>query len=209
MIKNFIHILTRVNHVLSVIVIVFGAYILLIPVIPEIGFAISYAKSGGNKTIDVPAIEKFKRLDIDSEGGVASASTDLVADDLNNKLVIPKIFIDGNIYEGDKEALLKGIWRRPNSSTPDAGGNTVIVAHRFLYTSGPNTFYHLDKLEVGDKFSILWKNKVYNYEVFDVSIVDPSQIEIEENTINPIITLYTCTPLYTAEKRLVVKANLV
>ncbi len=64
-----------------------------------------------------------------------------------NRLVIPKISVDGEINTGGKESLDKGLWLRPDTSNPSLGGNTVIVAHRFLYSSGPITFYHLDKMK--------------------------------------------------------------
>lgn len=146
------------------------------------------------------------------EGENPPSETDIVK--LNslgqvNKLVVPSIGVDGVIYEGATVSTLNnGIWRRPNTSTPDKGGNTVLSAHRFLYETGPITFYHLDKVKMGDKIYVLWNNKRYEYQVFNISEVLPTQIEVEANTKDPIITLYTCTPLWTAEKRLVVKAKL-
>ncbi len=128
----------------------------------------------------------------------------------NNTLVIPGIQIDHSVTEGaDISALsVDGVWRRPNTSTPDQGGNTVMVAHRFSY-SEPATFYHLDKVDVGERFAVWWEQEEYVYEVFDVSVVPPTAIEIESQTDEPIVTLYTCTPVWTAAERLVVKARLV
>jgi sortase A len=127
----------------------------------------------------------------------------------DNRLVIPKIGVDGEIFPGAKDSLEKGLWLRPNTSTPREGGNTVIVAHRFLYSTGPITFYHLDKLNIGDKFSVYWEEEEYVYEIFDVFEVDPTDVYIEDQDEENIVTLYTCTPLYTADKRLVVRARLV
>jgi sortase A len=127
-----------------------------------------------------------------------------------NTIVIPKIGVDGRVHEGKSLATLnKGVWRRPRSSTPDKGGNTVFVAHRFLYTSGPNTFYHLDKLTQGDRFVIFWEKKRYVYEVTETRIVLPEELDIEAPTREPVLTLYTCTPLFTADKRLVVRAKVI
>lgn len=125
-----------------------------------------------------------------------------------NVLLIPQIGVDGLVYEGtDPTVLNYGIWRRPNTSTPDKGGNTVFVAHRYLYTTGINTFYHLPKMEVGDEFVVFWEGQQYIYEVFTTETVLPTQTEIEENTQEPIVTLYTCTPLWSSEYRFVVKAR--
>jgi sortase A len=129
---------------------------------------------------------------------------------MRNVLLIPKIGVDGLVYESEDPVVLNyGIWRRPQTSTPDRGGNTVFVAHRYLYTTGINTFYHLPKMEVGDQFFVYWQQKQYTYEVFTVDTVLPTEIEIEENTEEPIVTLYTCTPLWTSEYRLVVRARLI
>jgi sortase A len=127
-----------------------------------------------------------------------------------NTLVVPDIQVDTPIIEGQDISALSvdGVWRRPHTSTPDRGSNTVIVAHRFSY-SDPATFYHLDKVEQGHKFALYWNQQEYVYEVFDISVVNPDQIEIEAPTDEPIVTLYTCTPVWTAAQRLVVKARLV
>jgi LPXTG-site transpeptidase (sortase) family protein len=124
----------------------------------------------------------------------------------DNTLVIPKIGVDAKIIESfDESALNIGIWRKPESSTPPSGGNTVLTAHRFQYLSGPNTFYSLDKMEVGDKFFVYWDHKEYDYEVISTKIVSPTEVVIEDNTKEEIITLYTCT--YNAETRVVVVAK--
>ncbi len=83
-----------------------------------------------------------------------------------------------------------------------------MVAHRFSY-SDPATFYHLDKVKIGERFAVWWEQEEYIYEVFDISIVPPTSIEIEGPTDEAIVTLYTCTPVWTASDRLVIKARLV
>lgn len=125
-----------------------------------------------------------------------------------NVLVIPKIGVNATILEGSSAVVLnKGIWRRPRSGTPEKGGNTVLTGHRYLYTDGPNTFYFLDRLVVGDRFLIFWQGQEYDYEVEDVRVVPPERVEIERNTKEDIVTLYTCTPLWTSKNRLVVRAK--
>lgn len=126
-----------------------------------------------------------------------------------NTVVIPGIQVDEAIIEGDVPGTVDlGVWRRPQTSTPDKGSNTVIVAHRFAYDSGA-TFYHLDKIKVGDKFAVWWEGEEYVYEVFEQKVVPATAIEIEGPTAEPIVTLYTCTPVWTAVDRLVVIARLV
>jgi LPXTG-site transpeptidase (sortase) family protein len=178
--ESIVKLLNNVNTGLTFLLIVIGAYIFIFPMTPEIVFAL-------NKNQELPEI---------------------VID--QNYLRIEKILVNGQIFNGEsKEELNKGFWKLPNSSTPDKGGNTVIVAHRFLYTSGPNTFYHLDKLKINDEIEINWNQRLYKYKVREIREVNPTNIKIEENTDRSILTLYTCTPLWTAEKRLVVIADLI
>ncbi|MFS8130826.1 MAG: sortase [Candidatus Dojkabacteria bacterium] len=126
-----------------------------------------------------------------------------------NTLVIPQIYVNAKINEGQEEStLMQGMWRRPNTSTPDKGGNTVITSHRYLHTVGSNTFFNLDKVEVNNIVLVYWQGKEYVYKVYEITDVNPTQVDIEYNTKDPILTLYTCDPLWTSEKRLVVKARL-
>lgn len=127
-----------------------------------------------------------------------------------NVLVIPSIGVDDLIFvSNDPNVLEKGIWHRPNTSTPDQGGNTVLVAHRFFYNAGQALFYHLPKMTVGEEFVVYWNRKAYVYRVFETAEVEAEEVEIEGPSDEPILTLYTCTPLWTSERRFVVKAILV
>lgn len=125
-----------------------------------------------------------------------------------NTLVIPKIGVNTAIVEGKTEdALNRGIWHRPKGSTPDKGGNTVLAGHRYQYVSGPHTLFSLDKVAIGDRIMLYWEGKEYIYEVFETTVVKPTALEIEHNTKEAIVTIYTCTPIYTTLNRLVVKAK--
>jgi sortase A len=78
-----------------------------------------------------------------------------------------------------------------------------------MYTSGPNTFYHLDKLKIGDQIIVRWREKDYLYIVRETKIVDPSEISILNPTEKPTLTLFTCHPIYTTKSRLVVVGDLI
>ena len=126
-----------------------------------------------------------------------------------NHVVIKKIGVDTNILEGLNESVLnRGVWRLPYTSTPDKGGNTVLTAHRYLEKVGPRTFYHLDKIEVGDKITVMWEGVEYQYDVISTQVVPSTAVEVEKPTLEPILTLYTCTPLWTSKDRIVVRAKL-
>lgn len=129
-----------------------------------------------------------------------------------NRLIITKIGVNAPIVEAKNEqvGLNLGAWRLPESSTPDQGGNTVITGHRFKYLPPNNlTFYLLDKLRVGDIFSVIWQGKDYYYRVKELKVVLSTDLSVLDPSDQPIITLFTCTPIYSTKNRLVVIGELI
>lgn len=125
----------------------------------------------------------------------------------DNRVVIPELLLNQPILEGRSVYTVdKGVWRPPYSSTPDKGGNTILIGHRFTYSS-PAVFYHLDLLRPADRFTIFWQGQKYVYQVRETRIVNPTDTSVEAPTEEPVITLYTCTPLWTAKQRLVIRAE--
>ena len=187
------------NNILTVVVILLGLYITVLPFLPQIELLKDQI---GDNTSGV----RYNGL-LAQESNVDP--TVLAKPPEDNRVVLPSITLDESIVVGDDpNNVHRGVWHRPRTSTPDKGGNTVLVGHRFSYSS-PATFYHLDKIDIGDNFAIWWEGKEYVYEVFQTEVVGPTAIEIEANTEAPIATLYTCTPVWTAENRLVIKAHLI
>ncbi|MBU0707077.1 sortase [Patescibacteria group bacterium] len=127
-----------------------------------------------------------------------------------NTLVIPKIGVEMPIVEGeDESALDDGAWRIPHTSEPDLGGNTVVSGHRFKFLPpSSETFYLLDKMEIGDQFTIYWEKIRYDYEIFETKVVEPTAVEIQDNTEDSRVTIFTCTPLFSTAQRLVVIGTL-
>jgi LPXTG-site transpeptidase (sortase) family protein len=66
----------------------------------------------------------------------------------------------------------------------------------------------LDKLEVGDTVSVLWNGKVYAYVVDASKVVPPTEVSVLNPSKTKILTLFTCTPVFTTKERLVVTARL-
>jgi len=129
----------------------------------------------------------------------------------DNRLVIPKIGVNAKIVEGSNENVMyRGVWHIPNTSSPDKGGNTVISGHRFQYRPPNNTtFYLLDKLGKGDYLIVYWQGKEYDYKVTKTMVVGPKESSLLENTTKPILSLFTCTPLFTTKQRLFVIGELI
>ena len=175
--------LRRINNGLSIIAVLLSLYLLLAPLLPKATY----------KLKDDPPLVK----------------QDSVPDSKipkENTLVIPAMKLQETIYESeDTSALNKGVWHRPKSSIPPNGGNTVLTGHRFTY-GGPAVLYHLDMVKVGDDITVYWNRKKYSYQVRDVSVVPPDDKNGEVQAAEPILTIYTCTPLFTAQNRLVIQA---
>ncbi|MFA6525720.1 MAG: class E sortase [Patescibacteria group bacterium] len=179
-----------------------GVIILAYPFIPSVRFLLFPPK------INPQVIDDSKEL---ISGLPLSADKQASEDYSGNRLIIPKIGVNAKVVEGENDqALLRGAWRMPQTSTPDKGGNTVITGHRFRFRPPNNTtFYLLDKLEKGDKIAVVWEGKEYFYRVIETKVVTPDQVEVINATNDPILTLFTCTPLFTSQKRLVVISELI
>ena len=112
----------------------------------------------------------------------------------------------------EDEDLENGLGLHTDMYFPDEKGNVVISGHRWKNGSNPyyRIFENLDKLNVGDKIKIFYNNKLYEYEVFESSIVDDSKEGSEvilKEIDDYILTIYTCTPKYTSDKRLYFRAK--
>lgn len=129
-----------------------------------------------------------------------------------NRIVIPKLGV--NIpYDTGAAALDQGAeWRAPDSGNPSEGGNFVIAAHRFsiqptpLSTVQKSPFYHIEKLQQGDKIVVDYEGTRYGYEVTKQYIVKPTQTEIEDRTELAKLTLYSCELEGAGGDRIVVEA---
>jgi len=129
----------------------------------------------------------------------------------DNRVIIPAIKVDMPIVIGDngERALLKGAWLIPGTSTFDKGGNSVLSCHRYLYTKGPRTCFNLDKLKEGDAIIVQWNGKQYHYKIRMGKVVSPKEVSILNNTRESILTIFTCTPVFTSKNRLYFIADLV
>lgn len=155
---------------------------------------------------------KYQADQIIANLGISSNRANVIATN-GNILYINKIGFNAEVGEAEKseidKPLLNGPIRIKSSSTPDKGGNTVIVAHRAYYLSGPTTFYNLPKVQKDDEIELTWNKKVYKYNVSEIFETTANDTSIEESTGKPTLTLYTCTPLIDFSKRFVVRAILI
>ncbi len=187
--------LRRVNDGLSVLVLLSAVYIFMLPVVPQVSWWAHHS---------APVISRATRHEIATIPEVAPVIPK------DNRLVIPAIGLDEHLYQGQSVYTVnKGVWIRPNASTPDKGSNTVLVGHRFTYTSPRGVFYYLDKIQPGDTLTVYWYGHAYVYQALSFRVVTPYDTTVEAPTADSRLTLYTCTPLWSLKDRLVLTAKLV
>ena len=89
----------------------------------------------------------------------------------------------------------KGAGHMEGTSLPVGGIGThaVISAHSGMASA--KLFTDLDKLELGDMFFITVCNQKLAYEVDNIAVVEPTDIDlIRIDTQQDYVTLLTCTP---------------
>jgi sortase A len=174
---------------------------------PPGGEFISYQKDPGGSMDNSEDTNNAKRTMENIKGKSEVELADL--EKKETRLVIPSASIEGDVVVGkSQEAMLEGFWHFPLSSIPDTVGNTVIFGHRFdKIPPEKETFYNLDKVNIGDKIYIRQKNdKEISYTIIEKYVVEKNDRSVLQESSNYRLTLITCTPLWTAKKRLVVVA---
>lgn len=153
-------------------------------------------------------MDAFARLPAADAGPGTGYDSLLAADDrgLMARLRIPAIDVDLPIFHGtDDEVLLEGIGHLEGMALPVGGPGThsVLTGHRGLAEATMLT--HLDRLVVGDRFTVETFGEVLTYEVTSTAVVEPH----ETQTLHPrpgedLMTLVTCTPIGVNSHRILV-----
>ena len=122
---------------------------------------------------------------------------------------VPKISCTLPIYHGTDEAVLQiAVGHIEGSSLPigEPGTHTVLSGHRGLPSA--KLFTDLDQMEEGDLFVIRVLDRIMTYEVDQILIVLPE--EMDSLAIDPeadLCTLVTCTPYGVNSHRLLVRGH--
>ena len=153
---------------------------------------------------------KTQGLSIGSIDAAILSRYDELLDTNNNgimsRLEIPKIGVSLPVYHGTEDEVLNvGAGHLEGTSLPTGGDSThsVITGHRGL----PNAklFTRLDEIEEGDLLFLETLDKKLAYQVTDIRVVEPEDLEIMR--IEPdrdLVSLVTCTPYGINTHRLVV-----
>lgn len=147
----------------------------------------------------------------------------------DNRIIIPRINKNIPIIKVSSEKLIKRDWsglekdmqkalqsgvvHYPGTSLPGQTGNVVVTGHSsyFPWDAGrfKDVFALLHEVVEGDKIVVYFEQDKYVYEVTEVKVVLPEDIEVLKQTPDDRLTLITCTPVGTNLKRLIVTSKLV
>lgn len=121
---------------------------------------------------------------------------------------IDKINLKLPVLEGATKTNMKhAAAHMKETATVGEIGNAAIAAHRARTTG--RLFNRLNEVAIGDVITVKTSDQVYNYEVYDISIVKPTDISVlNGNNKDKILTLITCDPLVNPTHRLIIHAKL-
>ena len=138
-----------------------------------------------------------------------STTLDVTGTGIMGYITIPRIGVELPIYHGTSDAVLQvAAGHLEGTSLPVGGESThaVISAHRGLPSA--KLFTNLDQLEVGDTFTITVLDRVLTYEVDNISIILPTEVdELKVVDGKDYVTLMTCTPYGINTHRLLVRGR--
>lgn len=124
-------------------------------------------------------------------------------------ITIPKINVKLPIYHGTSEKVLQtSIGHLEGSSLPIGGKSThsLLSGHRGLPSS--RLFSDLDKLRVGDRWTVSILNESFTYEVDQIRTVEPDDLrDLQMIKGKDYQTLITCTPYGVNTHRLLVRGH--
>ncbi len=172
----------------------------------EIDAALAAAREY-NKTISTVQIEDIDKIKADLPP--YEDLLNLANNGIMGYIMIPAISIDLPIYHGTTGAAMeKGAGHMEGTSLPVGGIGThaVISAHSGMASA--KLFTDLDKLKLGDMFFITVCNQKLAYEVDNIAVVEPTDIDlIRIDTQQDYVTLLTCTPYGVNTHRLLVRGH--
>ncbi|MEN9792051.1 MAG: hypothetical protein RL330_129 [Actinomycetota bacterium] len=126
------------------------------------------------------------------------------------RIQAPTMGLDKYMVAGVTTDLLKmGPGLFPKSPLPGQKGNVAITGHRTTYGQ---PFGRIHELKAGDQITITTTKGVFVYEVFGKpQIVMPTKTSVIKTTdkSKSILTLISCHPRWSSERRIVVRAELI
>ncbi|MEI7603591.1 MAG: sortase [bacterium] len=127
---------------------------------------------------------------------------------------IPIVINTNSDNESSYNPTLSGaIAHFKGTSLPGHSGKTFLYGHsaRGIFTGGARTFStgiftDIDKLNLGDEFTIDFQDKTYKYSVYRVKLVNVDDVSAIYGEKRSSVSLMTCKPDGIGSQRLIVEA---
>lgn len=101
----------------------------------------------------------------------------------------------------------------PGTAYPNQIGNVVITGHSSYFPWDPGRFKDvfalLHGLKLSDEITVYYEQEKFVYQVSEIKVVTPDKVDVLGPTDDSQLTLITCTPIGTNEKRLIVIGKLI
>lgn len=160
-----------------------------------------------NKTLLSRGDDRFNMTDEEREE--YDSILDVDGSGIIGTVTIPKINVNLPVYHGTSESVLQiAVGHIEGSSLPvgGKGTHTVLSGHRGLPSA--KLFTDLDQLEVGDIFQLTVLDEVLTYEIDQIHIVLPNELQdLEIDPDRDLATLVTCTPYGINSHRMLVRGH--
>ena len=164
--------------------------------------------SAPSPTMAPPTTHGTRPVTVPSKPTTASNWFKVSQGDPVARIQIGAIGVDAYVVAGTRvEDLKKGPGHFPGSVLPGQVGNSVIAGHRTTYGA---VFGDLDRVQPGDQVVVtIPTGDRYVYTVTSSEVLQPDAVaSVMGWTEDAQLTLFTCTPKFTAHARLVVHARL-
>jgi sortase A len=103
------------------------------------------------------------------------------------------------------ETLQKGPGHYAGTALPGQRGTVAVAGHRTTYLA---PFRRLDRMRRGDRITLTMPYGRFSYSVEDSRVVSPTHTAVLQPPRGNRLVLTTCTPVFTAKRRLIVTARL-
>jgi sortase A len=125
--------------------------------------------------------------------------------DALGRIRIPKLDVSFVFVAGTgSKSLKKGPGHYDSTALPGQRGTVGLAGHRTTYLA---PFRELDRLRKGDRIGLTMPYGRFSYTVEKSLVVLPSRLAVLRETGEERLVITTCTPLFSAAKRLVVVAR--
>ncbi len=131
------------------------------------------------------------------------ASLKLVTESPVAILRVPDLHLEVPVFATDSDLHLnRGAGLIGGMGDPDKGGNVGIAGHRDGY------FRVLKDVQPGQLIEIETRARTHRYRVVSTEVVDPKDVHVLADTLDPTVTIVTCYPFYflgSAPQRFIVR----